>query len=131
MKTFMLLIATLLIQQAHAAELPVGTYGLHLFFNEQEFIDVLTLSKGDAGQLKGHMDVPNDFAGDIDSISLQGNEISFDLFVPKNASRPRDLIFHYRGTFFSQDHQQLIGYVTLKGQSGFVASFTAFLRENP
>lgn len=129
MKKFMFLITTILLQQAQAADLPQGVYGLHLFFNEQEFVDVLTFSKTESGQLKGHMDVPNDFAGDIENINLQGQEITFDLFVPKNSSRPQDLIFHYRGTFFSGDHRQLIGYVTIKGQNAFVASFTAFLRE--
>lgn len=129
MKTYIFFIAALFLQQSQAKELPIGTYGLHLFFDEKEFVDVLTLSQSETGELKGHMDVPNDFAGDIDNIALQNKKISFDLFVPKNAARPQDMIFHYRGAFFSQDYRQLIGYVTIKGQPEFIASFTAFLRE--
>ncbi len=103
------------------------TYGLHLFFNEQEFVDVLTIEEGMC-VLQGHMSVPNDFEGDIENIVKVGNKLEFDLLVPKNAARPNDMIFHYSGTFFDSDEKQLIGYVTLKDDSKFIASFTAFQR---
>lgn len=109
----------------------IGEYGLHLFFNETEFVDVLTFSQNSDQSLSGHMHVPNDFDGDIENIQLSGNDIEFELFVPKNQVRPEDLIFHYKGQFFGDNKQQLIGYVTLKGQEEFVASFVAFKRSAP
>lgn len=105
------------------------TYGLHLFFDEREFVDVLSLKNEAGGPLSGHMSVPNDFEGDLLNLKLEGNELGFDLFVPKNSSRPQDLVFHYQGRYFDQAQRQIIGYVTLKDQPDFVASFVAFLRE--
>ena len=106
-----------------------GTFGLHLFFDEKEFVDVLILrTKGD-GTLSGHMSVPNDFEGEIQEIHLIGDRISFDLPVPKNAARPQDLLFHYEGTFFPGSRDQFNGFVTLKAKPGFVASFVAFRRK--
>lgn len=112
---------------AQAADTPDLTYGIHLFFNETEFVDVLTL-KNKKGQLEGEMDVPNDFKGPLKNIQFKDKKITFDLFVPKNSARPRDLIFHYEGQFFDKSRKQLVGYVTLKDSSEFVASFVGFLR---
>lgn len=113
-----------------SSSLPTGVYGLHLFFSEKEYVDVLTLGYDQAGQkMTGHMHVPNDFDGELENIKVDGEKISFELFVPKNNSRPEDLIFHYEGRFFDKSYRQLIGYVTLKGSNNFVASYTAFLRE--
>lgn len=106
----------------------IGTYGIHLYFNETEFIDTVTFSVDESGSLKGLMHVPNDFDGEVTDIVEKEKSLDFDLFVPKNSSRPEDLIFHYQGTFFSNDKNQLIGYVTIKGESDFVASFVAFKR---
>lgn len=105
-----------------------GEYGVHLFFNEKEFIDVMTLHQNEAGEIIGKMYVPNDFSGKIHNIKLAGRNLSFDLFVPRNSARPKDLIFHYEGIFFKKDYEQLIGFVTIKGDSDFVASFTGFKR---
>lgn len=104
------------------------TYGIHLFFNEQEFVDVMSLTYDKTSAVKGFMHVPNDFDGPLENIMITGQEITFDLFVPKNSARPEDLTFHYKGQFFDASKKQIIGYVTLKDQADFVASFTGFLR---
>ncbi|MCM2277120.1 MAG: hypothetical protein NDJ89_03520 [Oligoflexia bacterium] len=122
------LLALTVISGSVQAAAPPATYGIHLFFDEREFVDVLTLEKDEADNLKGHMDVPNDFAGDVTNLKLQGDSLQFDLFVPKNSARPQDLIFHYEAKFFDTTHRQLAGFVTLKGQKSFVASFVGFLR---
>ena len=106
----------------------LGEYGIHLFFTEEEFIDTLHFSMDENGNLQGFMDVPNDFAGYISELKIEGLEISFDLFVPKNRARPQDLVFHYRGEFFDESLVQLKGFVTLKGEDDFVASFLGFKR---
>lgn len=105
-----------------------GEYGIHLFFNEKEFVDDLIIGRDRAGNLHGTMYVPNDFDGDISNIVVTDETIIFDLFVPKNSSRPTDLIFHYEGKFFNKDLKQIVGFVTIKGQSDFVASFIALKR---
>jgi hypothetical protein len=117
------------ISGAMAADSKVtGEYGIHLFFNETEFIDTMTISQNEEGKLLGEMLVPNDFDGKLENIHLKGKSIRFDLFVPKNTSRPKDLIFHYEGVFHAKDYKQIIGFVTLKGQTDFVCSFTGFKR---
>jgi hypothetical protein len=116
---------------AFAGENQTKTYGLHLFFDEKEFVDVLTLTKAADGSLSGHMQVPNDFEGKVENLVISGGTFSFELFVPKNAARPRDLVFSYRGRFFDKSQKQMIGFVTLKDQSDHIASFVALLREKP
>lgn len=109
---------------------PSGEYGLHLFFTETEFVDVLTFKTDqETGVLTGHMYVPDDFEGYISNFKQIGLKITFDLFVPKNLSRPTDLIFHYTGTFHSKNLKQLIGFVTIKGHKDFVASYIAIKRK--
>lgn len=123
------LLFLLLINTAVAANTTVtGEYGIHLFFNETEFIDVMTINQNEKGELTGEMFVPDDFDGKLENIQLTEKSISFDLFVPKNLSRPKDLIFHYEGEFHNKDYKQIIGFVTLKGESEFVCSFTGFKR---
>ena len=104
------------------------TYGLHLFFNEKEFVDVVELSSQQPGQAAGMMHVPNDFDGPLANIVQTPQKISFDVLVPRNSARPQDLIFHYEGTFFDATHKQITGFVTIRGQAAFIASFVAFLR---
>ena len=106
----------------------IGKYGIHLFFNEQEFVDVLQIYPHFDGELYGIMYVPNDFDGEISDLKIEGLAIEFDLFVPKNDSRPKDLIFHYEGQFFNLNYEQLKGFVTLKDENEFVASFVGFKR---
>ncbi len=105
------------------------TYGIHLYFNEQEFVDVLTLTRNSDGSLTGEMHVPNDFDGKITNVLMFGGGISFDLFVPKNAGRPQDLMFHYSGRFFDGSEEQLIGFVKADNDKEFVASFVGFIRK--
>ena len=126
MKTAKTLIAALILLGATSAN--ADTYGLHLFFNETEFVDVMTLEKSN-GQLNGKMQVPNDFDASLENVTVHGLDISFDLLVPKISARPQDLVFHYNGKFFDSSLKQLTGYVTIKDQPGFVASFVAFLRD--
>ena len=106
----------------------IGTYGMHLFFNETEFVDVLKLTYNYKGEIIGSMDVPNDFSGPILDAELSGNQLNFDLLVPKNSARPKDLIFHYNLTYFDESRNQFMGFVTLKGEKDFIASFVGFKR---
>ncbi|MBS1960957.1 MAG: hypothetical protein JST04_01985 [Bdellovibrionales bacterium] len=116
---------------------PKFVYGLHLFFDEKEYVDVLTLRSID-GKVAGHMSVPNDFEGDLENVVYHAPQphlgirfptIEFDLRVPKNKSRPQDMTFHYAGEFFNGDLRQLSGFVSMGGGKKFVASFVAFLRK--
>ncbi len=121
------LIACTFSSHAAQAETP-RTYGLHLFFNEQDNVDVLTLRANERGELSGDMHVPNDFDAALLNVSEKNGVLTFDLPVPKNSSRPVDLLFHYEGRYFDATKKQLTGFVTLKGEEDFVASFVAFLR---
>lgn len=103
-------------------------YGIHLYFDERPYVDVLTLRRLPNGRLVGRMDVPGDFSGDVQNLVLKGRSISFDLLVPRNSSRPKDLMFHYEGHFHDLTRKQLAGFVTLKDQAAFIASFVGFLR---
>jgi hypothetical protein len=130
MKKMIVTMAMMLMAlSAKAADAQNLTYGIHLFFNETEFLDVMVLDKNASGKIEGTMFVPNDFDGKLENIKMTETTISFDLFVPKNAARPEDLIFHYEGQFFDSTKEQLTGYVTIQNQSGFVASFVGFLRK--
>lgn len=122
------------LSSAHAVSSPAATlqtkvYGIHLYFDEKEFVDELTLRFKTDGSVEGSMHVPNDFDGESENLIVTDKEISFDVLVPKNSSRPQNLVFHYVGTFFAADQRQIVGFVTLKGQNSFVASFTGFLRD--
>lgn len=108
---------------------PVTTYGIHLYFNEQEFVDILVINKDADGVLTGDMHVPNDFDGKVSNLVVTDEKIIFDLLVPKNASRPTDLMFHYEGKFFDKSLNQMIGFVSIEGEPGFVASFVGFIRD--
>ena len=125
MKYLLLALTALLMQTASAADSNTRTYGIHLFFNEKEFVDVLTIT----GRSSGTMHVPNDFDGKIENLLMFGGGIAFDLFVPKNASRPTDMVFHYRGFFFDESEKQLHGDVSMDDGKTFVATFVGFLRE--
>jgi|GEM_PF-6086571 len=123
-----LLALSLSPSNVYAAEEP-RVYGLHLFFSEQDNVDVLTINTDANGKLIGDMHVPNDFDARVLNLEEKDGALSFDLPVPKNSGRPVDLIFHYEGRYFSSAKEQLTGFVTLKGEMGFVASFVAFLRK--
>jgi hypothetical protein len=122
----LILLATLAPRVSRAAD-DSGAYGIHLYFDEKEFVDVLTVTHGAGIPYFGHMSVPNDFEGDIDVVRIDGDSISFTLPVPKNASRPA-MLFHYEGKFFDAAHKQLTGFVTIEGRTDFVASFVGFKR---
>lgn len=124
---FAICVLSLASLSASAAEPRV--YGLHLFFDEKDNVDVLTLSTDAQGRLTGDMHVPNDFDTQVLNLEEKEGTLSFDLPVPKNSSRPVDLMFHYEGRYFAGAKEQLAGFVTLKGEQGFVASFVAFLRK--
>lgn len=105
-----------------------GQYGLHLFFDEKDNVDVLTLRRNESGALEGRMHVPNDFEADVLNVEEKDGLLTFDLPVPKNAHRPVDLLFHYEARIFDDSKRQLAGFVTLKGEKDFVASFVMFRR---
>lgn len=132
MKKFGIFVMALILtgNMAFAANVqPIGTYGIHLFFDEKEFIDVLVIEKKADGSIGGRMEVPNDFENKIENVVIQNKTLTFDLLVPKNSSRLEDLIFHYEGTFFNETFGELAGFVTIKGQREFVASFVGFIRK--
>jgi hypothetical protein len=106
---------------------PLHTFGIHLFFNEKEFVDTLYLVKAADGTLHGTMNVPNDFEGSVENLTETATNLVFDLPVPKNATRPA-MVFHYEGRFFDAGHRQLTGFVTMKGTNEFVAAFVGFPR---
>ncbi len=126
---YKIIVTCLFLSATSARSEVVGEYGIHLFFNEKEFVDVMKVQRASDGSLTGDMHVPNDFDGPLSNFFIDGKEVKFDLFVPKNAARPSDLIFEYRGRFFDETHSQLIGFVTIKGEEKFVASFVAFKRQ--
>src|SRR4051812_30201018 len=97
----------------HASPNVKGTYGLHLFFDEKEFIDVLTIYTDTNSNLTGKMDVPDDFTSPLFSGHHSGADIAFDVFVPKSASRPTDMIFHYDGRCFDPRCEQLVGFAQI------------------
>jgi hypothetical protein len=113
---------------AHAQTTPHATYGLHLFFDEKEYVDVLTMTQHLSGHITGEMEVPNDFTSPLMNAKIDGADIQFDVFVPKNAARPQDLVFHYDARCFDRSCNQLVGYVRIKEDPDFVASFVAFRR---
>jgi len=124
-----LLLSALIFSGTFALARDGGEYGIHLFFDEREFVDVMTVSKNPEGILEGRMFVPQDFEGPLLDLKIDDLKIEFDLLVPKNASRPTDLIFHYVGQFFDQKKEQITGFVTIRGSPEFTASFVAFKRK--
>ena len=133
LKAFVALALTLSTQmgnQAHAMNKTEEiSYGIHLFFDEKEFIDeVKIIYNISLSSVTGTMVVPNDFEGPLLDLQVTEETIRFDLLVPKNAARPKDLVFHYEGRFFDRSKKQMIGFVTIKGENDFVASFTGFQR---
>lgn len=124
----MSLLSTLTLSVAKAEDTSSTLYGIHLFFNETEFVDTITINRHLDGSLSGHMHVPNDFDAPLENIKIINTKLEFDVLVPKNAARPTDLVFHYRGDFFDSTQKQLLGFVTLKGEADFIASFVGFLR---
>jgi hypothetical protein len=110
---------------SHSAFAAKRTYDLHLSFQEEEFVDVLVLeTKG--LYVKGEMHVPNDFSGPLLNILKFGGQIAFDLFVPKNHSRIKDMVFEYRGFYSDNSEKKLIGFVRIKGKPETIATFVAF-----
>lgn len=107
-----------------------GTYGLHLFFNEKEFVDIIRITKRPDGQLSGDMIVPNDFNGKLLNIKTSERQMTFDLFIPKNSARPKDMVFSYRLLFFDNSHNQFVGFANLQGQPTFIGSFVGFKRQS-
>lgn len=132
---FVLSFLTLLSIQGnlvHAASQPSEEiFGVHLFFDEKEFVDIIHLNYSLSGEVSGKMHVPNDFDGPMENLIVNDKQITFDILVPKNSARPNDLIFHYQGQFFDRSRKQMIGFVTLKQNPGFLASFVGFLRASP
>jgi hypothetical protein len=124
---FFFIISTYSSSLAFAGDL-VGTYGLHLFFDERDNIDVVTFHRDDQGVLNGKMHVPNDFDAELTNVAEKDGLLTFDLPVPKNSHRPVDLLFHYEARIFDESKKQLAGFVTLKGEKDFVASFVMFRR---
>ena len=110
---------------SHSAFAGKRTYDLHLSFHQDEFVDVLVLETQGL-QVKGEMHVPNDFSGPLLNILKFGGQISFDLFVPRNHSRMKDMVFEYRGFYSDSSEKKLIGIVRMKGTPETIATFVAF-----
>lgn len=110
-------------------------YRLHLFFDDKEFVDELEVVRDQTGRvLSGRMLVPRDFIRPIQHITDLPNAagLMFDVPVPKNASRPKDLVFTYNVTYFDRSQKQMTGFVQMRSLNPyshtFVASFVAFLQ---
>lgn len=129
MKRLLMVLMALIFTTTAAFAGTTKTYGIHLFFNEQEFVDVLILNTNENGDIAGEMKVPNDFDAKVDNLVVSSQRITFDLLVPKNSSRPKDLIFQYEGNFFDLNQREIAGFVKIQGEAGFVASFVGFLRD--
>lgn len=126
-----LLMVCLLLSFGNIALADAGEreYGIHLFFDEKEFVDTLYLEQSLCETYLGRMVVPNDFEATIEKARLyEGLKIRFEVLVPKNSARPEDLVFEYEGQFFDSSHNQLTGFVKIRGREGFIASFVGFAR---
>jgi hypothetical protein len=111
------------------------TYDIHLKLGGHDYVDVLKLTYDEKGELKGHMSVPNDFEADVEGLYFVSvvtsfgvpPRIRFDLPVPHNSSRPKDLVFHYSGSGRANSSAIFDGIVTL-GETEVIGSFVAILR---
>ena len=113
-----------------------GKYRLHLFFGDTKpFLDELVVRVSPEGRVTGRMHVPDDFDADIENVSFDGlgRRLVFDLLVPKNKSRPVDLVFRYEAFLFPGDATRLAGFARIVKSDGnpvspppYVASFVAF-----
>jgi hypothetical protein len=111
-------------------------FGIHLFFDEKEFVDVMTLETSADGKITGAMHVPNDFDAELTDIGIYHTYFRFRLLVPKNSARPHDLVFVYSGFFNDTDRKQMHGKVEVipqlpdgtDGQPQQIAVFVGFKR---
>jgi hypothetical protein len=67
-----ILFSTLIFFGTFASASVPGEYGIHLFFDEKEFVDTMTISQNAEGNLTGRMDVPNDFSGPFMILRVDG-----------------------------------------------------------
>lgn len=69
-----LFFSTLIFSGTFASASVPGEYGIHLFFNEKEFVDTMTISQNHEGNLIGDMDVPQDFSGPLKNLKVDGQK---------------------------------------------------------
>ena len=93
----------------------------------------MEISESVDGNLTGRMNVPNDFDADLENLSASGSTLNFEVLVPKNSSRPVDLVFRYEGQQFVPGASQVTGFVRLVKSDGkpqearpYVATFLMF-----
>lgn len=110
-----------------------GNFKIHLFFGDTApFVDDLSVQVSPEGKVTGRMHVPNDFDADIENITFNGSDLKFDILVPKNPSRPVDLVFRYESKIYSTEANQYAGFVTTTMADGkpvkpsYTASFLMF-----
>ncbi len=127
----------------------VGCYDLLLYFgNTEPFLDAVGISYrpiprgfGDprppAFDLKGRMEVPRDFNAPLSFREISAERVVFDVLVPRNASRPKDLTFRYETSFRGGDYEHGAGLVQIVAEGDaatsmepveprYVASFLLF-----
>lgn len=102
-----------------------GRYDLHLYFDEKPFLDYVTLQADGAGRIIGTMHVPNDFDAPIEKFEIADRRFFFEILVPKNSYRPKDLRFRYEGEFFDDTFTVFTGFVkdAESKDKSFIASF--------
>lgn len=104
---------------AASAESLDGKYNLYLYFGDTAaFTDTLTLETDKKGEITGEMQVPNDFDGKISKARFKDNRLSFQLLIPKNASRPVDLLFQYDLEAFPKDSSKMVGFAKIVESDG-------------
>lgn len=111
-----------------------GSYDLQLYFgNSKPFLDAVHLERGSDFKLKGDMHVPDDFDAPLLNLASDERSVRFEVLVPKNLSRPEDMVFLYEGTISPHDTTKFAGHVTLTQvgqatleQPEYVASFLMF-----
>lgn len=136
-----LVLVLLSARLTHAAEiLPqrlAGSYRLHLYFGDTKpFLDDVRLDVSPAGAITGLMHVPGDFDAKVEAAALSGTRLTFEILVPKNASRPVDLVFRYEAEIFREDPSHLAGFASIVRSDGkpvapgaYVASFLMFRKK--
>ncbi len=107
-----------------------GHYNLHLYFGDSApFLDELTLRVRPVflptDELMGHMHVPNDFDAPITLVETGDRRIVFDVLVPRNAARPKDLLFRYETQFMPEDPTKATGFVRLVAEGNDAGELTS------
>ena len=105
-----------------------GDYKLNLYFGDSPpFTDTIHVSHSQSGLPSGTMHVPNDFDAILDGLTKFEDTVVFTVLVPKNASRPDDMVFRYIANIFAPDSNSLAGFVDLISVAGKPVTKTTYV----